>query len=95
MEQPNRERSPVEQAYPSVARWVQGYGWIEIGPAHMTGSSAGWTRSRGHKPAAHASRHWSPPHDRRQFANSIPGGVNTTVLNDYRHWVEGGGLDPD
>ena len=24
-----------------------------------------------------------------------PGGVNATVLNDYRHWVEGGGLDPD
>ena len=23
-------RLPVEQAYPRVARWVQGYGWIEL-----------------------------------------------------------------
>ena len=26
-----RRRSPVEQAYPSVARWVMDHGWIEIG----------------------------------------------------------------
>jgi hypothetical protein len=26
-----RQRSPVGHAYPSVARWVSGYGWIELG----------------------------------------------------------------
>ena len=38
MEEQRHQRSLVEQAYPSVARWVKGYGWIEIGPAHMNGS---------------------------------------------------------
>lgn len=28
-------RLPVEQAYPRVARWVQGYGWIELGHHDM------------------------------------------------------------
>jgi len=32
MPEPHRRRRlPVEQAYPRVARWVQGYGWIELG----------------------------------------------------------------
>jgi len=31
----NREhRLPVEHAYPSVARWVTEYGWIEVGQDH-------------------------------------------------------------
>ncbi len=30
-EQHRRRRSPVGDAYPSVARWVSGYGWIELG----------------------------------------------------------------
>jgi hypothetical protein len=30
-----RRRLPVEQAYPRVARWVQGYGWIELGHDDM------------------------------------------------------------
>jgi hypothetical protein len=30
-----RRRLPVEQAYPRVARWVQGYGWIELGRDDM------------------------------------------------------------
>jgi hypothetical protein len=37
--------------------------------------------------------------DRRVLAEQLwatdPGGVNATVLNDYRHWIEGGGLAPD
>jgi hypothetical protein len=28
-------RLPVEQTYPRVARWVQGYGWIELGHDDM------------------------------------------------------------
>lgn len=27
----NTRRSPVEQAYPHVARWIMTHGWIEIG----------------------------------------------------------------
>jgi hypothetical protein len=36
MPEPHRRRRlPVEQAYPRVARWVQGYGWIQLGHDDM------------------------------------------------------------
>jgi hypothetical protein len=38
VEEQVRQWSPIEQAYPSVARWVKEYGWIAIGQAQMTGS---------------------------------------------------------
>jgi len=33
--------SPDEQTYPNIARWVKGYGWIEIG---SDGMRASWVR---------------------------------------------------
>jgi len=38
VKEPYHRPSPLEQAYPSVARWVKDYGWIEIGRDQMTGS---------------------------------------------------------
>ena len=38
MKEPYHRPSPLEQAYPSVARWVKDYGWIEIGHDQMTGA---------------------------------------------------------
>ncbi len=34
--------SPFEQAYPHIARWVESYGWIEIGDDGMGRS---WIRA--------------------------------------------------
>ena len=37
MKQVRRPQGPFAQAYPSIARWVRGYGWIEMGedlPGH-------------------------------------------------------------
>jgi hypothetical protein len=31
MKQPGRNRSTFAELYPNVARWVRGYGWIELG----------------------------------------------------------------
>lgn len=28
---------PIEEAFPNVAKWVQGYGWIEIGEQEQFG----------------------------------------------------------
>jgi hypothetical protein len=37
MARPTREQQTVEELFPTVAKWVQGYGHIEIGDQEMFG----------------------------------------------------------
>jgi hypothetical protein len=40
MVRPTAEQAAVEQMFPAVARWVGGYGHIEVGDQEMLGSVA-------------------------------------------------------
>ena len=31
------DKATIEEAFPNVAKWVQGYGWIEIGEQEQSG----------------------------------------------------------
>jgi hypothetical protein len=49
-----RQQGPFAQAYPSIAKWVHGYGWIEMGedlPGHafiqaLDAALARWMREQ-------------------------------------------------
>ena len=82
MPEPHRRRRlPVEQAYPRVARWVQGYGWIELGHDDMGRSFVRalddgglvWEGPRRTPASTTPCRPWMPP--------SPPGCADSSARN--------------